>query len=185
MQKINTFDEMQRKIKDYIINLSSKLYMACFIPAKDNDSPENILMWSHYGDSHKGICIKYKVDCGLGIYPINYSNEYPKVEIDVFVDFMFGNEQKLIEYYQKQVATKSIDWQYENEWRLAYTDENNSKNYLIKPIRGDCITAIYLGCENKGFLQYMNDSPLPKHIKVYKGIKSKEGFKINFVELNR
>lgn len=79
---------------------------------------DNILMWSHYGNMHKGFCIGLDEDnltkeikfgaTGLVKYPKN--KEYPKISpiTDGSTDSFF-----------KTVYNKSIDWEYENEYRLT------------------------------------------------------------------
>jgi len=48
--------------------------------------PDDILMWSHYADSHRGICLGF---CGrdkaqdlndVGLYPVVYTEEYPELD---------------------------------------------------------------------------------------------------------
>ena len=40
------------------------LKVTCFTrPIKDGNREEDVLFWSHYADSHKGVCIKYKINC--------------------------------------------------------------------------------------------------------------------------
>lgn len=42
--------------------------------------PNNILMWSHYADRHRGLCLGFSIDKPLGelgIYPVEYSETYP------------------------------------------------------------------------------------------------------------
>jgi hypothetical protein len=78
----------------------------------------NILMWSHYGDKHQGICVGFKEKglfetgnfgtSGAVKYPIN--REYP------IIHPLKGKE---IERHLEVVLSKSVDWLYENEYRLT------------------------------------------------------------------
>ena len=72
----------------------------------------NILMWSHYADYHKGFCIEFvrNPNNQLGNYEmtrrVQYRPDYPiiiPIKDDVF-DLKF--------------FMKSSDWEYEQEWRL-------------------------------------------------------------------
>lgn len=80
---------------------------------------DNILMWSHYADQHRGFCIEFVRSSGnwIGNFettkPINYCN-YP--EVDPFDSD--GNIDASI--HRKMLLTKAEDWKYENEWRLTY-----------------------------------------------------------------
>jgi len=79
----------------------------------------NILMWAHYANEHKGICIEFErnKDNTLGNYeitrPIVYQKSYPKFTI---LDFGTSVEGGVIE---KLIWSKSLDWAYEKECRIA------------------------------------------------------------------
>lgn len=86
---------------------------------------DNILMWSHYADYHKGFCIQFKRSSinPLGVtQPVEYAKEYPCFN---YFDDLPGNIAKKI------ILTKSCDWSYEEEWRgsqkanteVRYTDD--------------------------------------------------------------
>ena len=48
-------------------------------------NPKSILMWSHYTNNHKGVCLKfdYKQDIeGFRVSsPVEYVEEYPKIKM--------------------------------------------------------------------------------------------------------
>jgi len=86
---------------------------------------DNILMWSHYADYHKGLCLVFDTtkdtECfsrGCGII---YSNKRPK--------YGLGQEIKLI----NPLTTKFIDWAYEQEFRIIKfpTEHQNNQSNLF------------------------------------------------------
>ena len=99
-------------------------------------NPENILMWSHYANNHKGIVYEFKNDLFKNtdsvtnsfngndnkvIYPNNKSYEllsYTKT----------GKGKK--EQFAKELLTKAKDWEYEEEYRMI--DFENSGNKVFK-----------------------------------------------------
>ncbi len=102
-------------------------------------SYESLLMWSHYSDQHKGICIEYDFSNSPAINywmtPIHYSEERCMI-----------NSIPEMNSVNKFIATmtKSKDWQYEQEWRfILYGKTNvelvNNRLNVPTPI------AIYLG----------------------------------------
>lgn len=119
--------------------------------SKDKKEFLNTLMWSHYADSHKGICIKYQFhnsmtklggnDNGIVAYfkDVKYSNgdmrKYSKRDSINLEDAFF---------------LKGKDWEYENELRYLYYDLNNQDTYGTINIPS-CIEAIYFGlkCSDK------------------------------------
>lgn len=99
----------------YLENFRKLWGVVCF-----NNNPLNLLMWSHYTDSHKGFSIefkfpKFKVFMPL---PITYTDTYPVITAD-WDEAEFKNPPKSqAEIIKKGLLTKSSDWSYEKEFRL-------------------------------------------------------------------
>ena len=73
--------------------------------------PRSNLMWSHYADSHKGLCLQYEVarDAVLvSAVKVEYGFGYPEIN---WLSPEFPNE------VLKCVTTKDKCWEYEGEWR--------------------------------------------------------------------
>lgn len=72
----------------------------------------NLLMWAHYSDKHKGVCLKFDIladtDFFMTPFPVLYKEEYPKYN---YIRNRDGLAKFLLE-------TKSIDWEYEKEIRV-------------------------------------------------------------------
>lgn len=85
----------------------NKKGVCCF--AGNND---NILMWSHYTNSHKGICLKFDIlaDSDLFSFPfhVKYSKDYP------YYNHLKDNSQ-LVKFLMQ---TKADIWEYEGEIRV-------------------------------------------------------------------
>lgn len=114
-------------------SIQESVFIACF-----SEKCDSMLMWSHYSDEHRGICVGYnlhelieKYNC----FPVIYSNKMPqRKELDI------GKKDRLYE----SILTKSKDWEYEAEWRIIDIDEkkagqNGKLIEFIKPV------AIYMG----------------------------------------
>lgn len=108
----------------------------------------NLLMWSHYADSHRGFCIQvdalrlreitnkyFELLKDLIVFErVTYSETFPIVNpyimnTDRPEDFFIGT------------ITKSKEWSYEKEWRIVYYKQAN----LSVPFN-NTITAVYFGC---------------------------------------
>lgn len=113
--------------KQAIDDVMNKSGVKCFTP-----NNANILMWSHYTNSHKGICLEFDtlIDPEYFVYPINviYSDEYPNLE---FTDNRFVTEV---------LRTKSKDWQYEEEVRIY---KKTSGYHKFNP---NCLRSVTFGC---------------------------------------
>lgn len=77
---------------------------------------KNLLQWSYYADSHKGLCLQYSIGsdfCGAQLYEVEY------VRFRHVVDIV--KTAKNIEYMQKEVlraaTTKGKAWSHEKEVR--------------------------------------------------------------------
>lgn len=97
----------------------------------------NFLMWSHYSNCHKGICIGFNtrilwdITAG-GIGPVTYQRELPT----------FSLFEPTMMFSHKLLSTKSDIWQYENEFRII---KSGFSRKLIK-IPPETIEKIILGC---------------------------------------
>lgn len=100
--------QMRQDVKS--INLQNRVLLASF--SERNDS---ILMWSHYANEHRGICVGYSLKDILShctIFPVIYDDKLPQFDENAAVS--------------PTVLTKYIDWSYEKEWRIInYNVERN------------------------------------------------------------
>jgi len=105
------FDVAAKKIKEDILELRNSVAMSCL--SRKSDS---ILMWSHYGDKHQGICLCYDIkdliSLGKILLPVWYRNEKVRPFIKNGKTLALNNRIKEI-YVQKSKL-----WDYEEEWRL-------------------------------------------------------------------
>ena len=73
------------------------------------DSP---LLWSHYADSHHGLCIGFNPD----LHPFNIAQ---RVEYSKLRNAVNPFKQNPDEILANSILQKSEDWTYEEEWRIA------------------------------------------------------------------
>jgi len=129
-----------KKYTDKIKDRLSKIRAACF-----SEDPLNILMWSHYANSHTGFCVEYDFKKLLSevrlqnadLHKVVYQEKIPiipKKDID--------NKDAQIE----AVIRKSPEWEYEKEWRVISTGNVGKIKNLTK-----CITRVIIGCEGEYF----------------------------------
>jgi hypothetical protein len=84
---------------------------------------DQILMWSHYGDGHRGYCIEFEATDSTLVFrcaqKVVYQDDYPAI------DFSRRDKYK---WAEAAVLTKYTDWSYEKEWRIVYP-EKGLKDY--------------------------------------------------------
>ena len=113
------------------------------------NSPDNILMWSHYAAEHTGICMKFKMLTN-DIIKVDYEKEYPIYEFaanNIYATEELSQEQ-CVKFGKISMARKAISWKYEQEYRYIIPDKNNMTNddYFI-PLKDFAeITEIICGC---------------------------------------
>ncbi len=158
--------------------------------------PDQLLMWAHYADKHKGAVIKLSMpENPPGCWrfkKVTYSDEFPiHNTTDQMIDSMLGlwcpNPEKTAE---KLLFTKSDHWKYECEWRditKLETPDNFGEGKHCFEIEKERLFAVYFGLEmenedRKEIMEIINEK-LP-HLEVYQAEKDRNKFKLNFKRLN-
>lgn len=77
---------------------------------------DDILMWAHYADSHKGICLEFDGTQALMAHALKVEYSQDRVPINLYND---ANDVAM----SKALLTKSSHWAYEAEWRLIRYDK--------------------------------------------------------------
>lgn len=148
----------------------SKIGVSCFVP-----DPNNLLMWAHYSESHKGLCLKFdiKEDPKLfsGTFNVKYSSAYPV--------FDYLKEKKSL--VNKAVLAKSDHWSYEKEIRVL------QHQFGLKPFNRACLKEVIFGCntdpsEIKTIKQIVQNNNYPNVI--FKQVQLKpNSFGINIITI--
>lgn len=162
MGLMNNDDDISKLIREAYLN---GVKVACFVKneklpytknaldtpihdEKKNESDKkeylNELMWAHYADSHRGICIKYKFPSDIttkGSENNNYVAYFKDVEY--ISDLKKLSTQNSINMKDAFFA-KGKSWSYENELRLLYFNPTNKEPYISLPI-SNCIETVYFG----------------------------------------
>jgi hypothetical protein len=140
--------------------------------------PDNLLMWSHYGNSHQGVCLGFNVDKLLDSFQligrVLYSEERPVVRVGL---------EEPEELLKKMTLTKSSEWKYEQEWRLIGYKEPSR----LRDIPQDCLNIVILGAnisqDNSAHIAHLiNQSDHP--IAMYSAERDKRFFRINLRPVN-
>lgn len=100
---------------------------------------DNILMWSHYSNSHKGFCMGFDT-AKLFYHPEDPTFQGQKVCYPPKYPIILPTESSH-EQTRKQMFTKYEKWSYEDEYRLI---KYNSADTVFK-LKKDVFTEIILG----------------------------------------
>ena len=139
---------VQDEFTDYISKLKTTFRTVCF-----TTTPYSQLMWGGaYADCHNGFCIEYTVLPNDETYREVYYNLFPmiycKVRPNMTLRLVAAQDKNvtkeiLWDIYSHGVLRKSIDWAFQNEWRLLLP--LRSKNVVDYNVKFFPITKVYLG----------------------------------------
>lgn len=150
---------------------------------------DNLLMWAHYANEHKGFVIEFDRKNDFlngdlnnqiynGLQKVNYSKERPN-------KFLIETE------WHEVLLTKSEEWSYEKEFRIIkqLEDADNKKgNIHLFKFPKKMIKSIYCGCNMidsniERILNIVkNDSEL-EHVEVYKSKVSDKFYCLEFIKI--
>jgi Protein of unknown function (DUF2971) len=77
------------------------------------------LMWSHYGDQHRGLCLGYTVPCSTQsqLHRVSYGGAR-NVRASSVAAMLDGDVDARVAVDEAVLLRKAQDWRYEKEWRL-------------------------------------------------------------------
>lgn len=123
---------------------------------------DSILMWTHYTNNHSGFCVEFDL-ANIGqlnhfrscLYPVIYDNNM--FDLTDYINTYNRDKEFSNLYIIQTILRKSLDWSYENEWRIVHPfgTLNKSQNLATpKP------SSILLGSNFFKSLQSINNSEL-------------------------
>ena len=71
--------------------------------------PDNLALWAHYADDHRGYCLEFANLGNLNVYEVSYGNKLP-----FSLDPCINQQTKNVEF----LYTKAPEWEYEQEARI-------------------------------------------------------------------
>ncbi|MEI0795623.1 DUF2971 domain-containing protein [Brachyspira pilosicoli] len=185
--------EEQNQFYDYLLE---KIKIACLTTHNDNT-----LMWSHYADKHQGICIEYDIknifdknNSKILINKISYNKRM--IYYDTFINKQRKSinnvliDNKTLTNITDIFVIKSKEWEYEDEYRILFYDEENKNpngTLIDLPIKSICF-GVQTSKEDKelvydivSFINLKNENiDKYKKIELYEAhLDDNELFKIN------
>ncbi len=163
-------------IETNIQKMRNDFGVSCF-----SEINNNLLLWSHYSNSGQGFCLEFDTSYEpfTKIFKVNYKTELPTLDaIDIFNNTKLNDTQ--LNDASKLWLTKSIDWEYEKEWRIIHKSKGT---LFIYP--QEALKSIYFGpLVKRAFLEIicLILQGQNKHIRFYLGHISKREFKVEFTE---
>jgi hypothetical protein len=144
--KISLLDDLNDPFEFLGIDLSDKAFRKAFNAGRDAAAKEygiisfskdwnNPLLWAHYGDKHRGICLGFEID------------EYHIKEVTYFPERMTTDEDMKKKFggltgdiIVNLMCTKFINWEYENEVRIIVPlKERDASGFYFTDFKGNMV----------------------------------------------
>lgn len=140
----NQNNDKERKHIKPMLEAMGNVRIRCFVNNKTKKSPvSNILMWSHYADSHRGMCLEYR-------FSDEFMNQTNDDSVLRFRKVIYKREPLSIK--SKQMTTdigllrKCNAWKYENEVRLISFAPDRKDDFIsIKLDDGAYVSRVFFG----------------------------------------
>ena len=140
---INFFISNPQKFEEFVRQAAfsqiGKYGITCF-----SSKVDNTLMWAHYGDDHKGICIEFNFG-----EEVKYLDDITELNLFYIRRVNYQNEIPVINYRDiakerfTPIYHKGKKWEYEDEYRSI------RPNVGLFPFHKACLKAIYFGLNSK------------------------------------
>lgn len=139
--KIKTDREFQRMI-NYMVEQQIQFLKNMVRFCSMSERNDSLLMWSHYADQHKGVCIEYDIRSSHFLsslcFPVIYTDK-------VFDATEYHTDKnKAVALSLMAALYKQRDWCYEKEWRIMTPNNLISHDGNIPALKP---TSIFLGSE--------------------------------------
>ncbi len=127
----------------------------CVTTHKDSER-----MWTEYAEKHKGVSLRiqpnHAKDSKFQLFrPVTYQERRPPLyenTLEFSAGSLFGDhEAQTKKIIERIIYTKTLDWQHEDEYRLAIPIGENEKPWSTLPYHPEEITELYLGLEMEKF----------------------------------
>jgi len=164
---LNVRRELDPRQKQQMEQVTESIGIFCLSACKDN-----LLMWSHYADGHRGICLEFSTSqdqlFGCRLDPVVYKELHPE---------LFVTDNVNLEWTRRYLTTKARDWSYEREWRII----NCPPGARTAP--HEELSGVILGCsipasDRQEVLEWARARPVP--IQVYQAGREEGAFRLRF-----
>lgn len=159
----------QQEVRDYFVDLlTKKIGVYCLSEVRDD-----ILMWSHYADSHRGVCLEFDgyIPDFAGAHQILYRSERRLIN-------PFRDTHK--EMVDAALLTKASHWAYEKEWRIVGPQGPGVRLFAPRCLTGIIFGAQIAPSDAEKVLKWIKRRTLP--MKVYRAAIDKAKYAITIVE---
>ena len=184
LRKLETLDKIYKRMENDVKRA------AIFSLSKEEN---NVLMWSHYADSHKGFSIGFtlsstfteynKANAIIGTNEVHYSEGNPFV--DYFLEFARCSQTpKWEEFWSPLIsmglAVKSKSWEHENEVRII-RGMPGKVQFLPTELK-IVIFGLHMKQKNRNKIKKILSGNEWGHVHMKEVIREHDGFKLKVID---
>jgi len=143
---------------------------------------DNLLMWAHYANSHRGFSVGIKKSSLKSLrftqlLKVEYSNQFPQRP-------MFISDDEQTKYLLKIITTKSKHWSYEREYRLINMIFPNTPFRLKDDFVSEICLGLAMNEESKEEIKTLWKEKFPQAKLFQTSIDTKK-FSLKFIEIKK
>lgn len=149
----------------------------------------NLLMWGHYAQSHSGFVIEFNTADPFFNQQRGEKDEFGYLR-EIIYQSQLPSIDPLLSPYVNHFLVKSLDWAYEEEWRMLFPVAksvskkiHDGKTYDLFPIPSSTIKSVILGCNCSTKLRESIHNLITsredyKHINFFQAVRSATKYEI-------
>ena len=130
-----------------------------------SEVPDDILMWSHYADSHRGICLRFtptRFDWSHFLpHEVRYSRHRPTL--------MMSN-QDMEAWARAALLTKAEQWAYEKEWRTFNIDGPGLHEFRPSMFDGVILGARIGDADRQSVTKWLENRQYSAAMRIYQAV---------------
>jgi len=179
------FQENAVRDQEGVVNFISKTYaLACY-----SELPDNLLMWSHYTDRHRGIVIQFDLKNSFfseaaNLMPVSYRSDRASASM---IGRGFVRRTRIVDCKNKKPCLS-----YEREWRQLFqlkdcTKVNDSEGttcFYVNIPSGAIASVIFeVRCrpDTEMIVRELKKRPDLQHVRLSRALLHERDFKLNIV----
>jgi hypothetical protein len=152
------FKKSEEKMRDEVLKST---FIGCFsMPIEDSNPQNNLYMWGHYANGHRGAVIEFDFekleeslpeleDRGLTekirFKPVEYGQPVLLNQHDLEEFFKAEGSRIMAENLERNLYIKSPNWEPESEYRFIDKDESTNRKIKKYDLLKKTIRSVYCG----------------------------------------
>lgn len=163
-------DRMHEIIRQCINTATAETGVLCLSSQNDN-----LLLWTHYADNGKGVCVEFDIDMDPCFFLLPKKVEYS----DDVVSLNYMKEQERV---MEPLYHKSAQWSYENEYRVIKPNFIGPRSFNKEAMTGIVFGHAVTQDVMKETIQKANDAGF-SHLTYKKAVKGNDISKLDVIDL--